>query len=70
MAKVVKRMEKTRKPSVVSRVLATKLGGRELWRVSASDGRIKTLATSKRTAQVMDKAMTKYARALRRLADR
>jgi len=69
MAKVIKGMKKTG-GLVVSCVLAKKPSGREVWRVSSPDGRIKTLATSRRTAQVMDEAVIKYARALRHLADR
>ena len=43
--------------------------GREVWRVAAN-GQYVTVATSRASTAVLDKAMVSYRRALKRLADR
>jgi hypothetical protein len=43
--------------------------GHEVWRIAKS-GRFVTLKTSRSSIRAMDEAVTKYDRALRRLADR
>jgi hypothetical protein len=44
-------------------------GGREVWRIS-SNGRYVEVTTSGSSVRAMDAAVTKYGRALKRLADR
>ncbi len=54
----------------IDRVASVKSGSRgDVWRVSYGKT-VKTITTSKASTRAMDKAVEKYDRALRRLADR
>lgn len=55
--------------SVAASVLTQKPSKGETWRISGS-GSFRTVRTSDSSARVMDKAVSKYAKALKRLADK
>jgi hypothetical protein len=55
--------------SVAATALMKKPSKGETWRISGS-GSARTVRTTQSSVQVMDKAVTKYAKALKRLADK
>ncbi len=61
----------SRNASSKERVLGKQVSssGRESWKIS-HDGSVRTLVTSGTSAKTMDKAVVRYDRALKRLADR
>jgi hypothetical protein len=66
MAKIVRPKTAGRTVTVT---VEKRRGGREVFRV-ATGGDFRTLTTSRASIAAMDRAMVKYGRALRRLADR
>jgi hypothetical protein len=44
--------------------------GKEVWRVTGTNGQVKNLVTRSASTHAMDKAMVVYARALKSLANR
>lgn len=55
--------------SIAASALTQKPSKGETWRVS-DDGNVRTVRTSNSSVRVMDKAVSKYAKALKRLADK